>query len=274
MLLPIAARIVTDSNAMLPAALTARFGILTVPLTIVVDGQATREDEVDLVDFYDHLRAGKTISTAAPSPGEVMAAYRRAIEEGATEILSIHVGANQSATLSAARLAAAEVEVPVTLVDTGTASFIEGCCVWRAAEVVVEGGSASEATEAAEGVARDAQSVFTIGEIARAASSGRLDVHDGAGVPVFASAAADMFELGRAATEADAVSVMVERIGATPGPLRVGVGHADAPEAADALVAALHGVPGIGEIVRYVVGPSVAAHTGAGTFGAVYHPIC
>lgn len=273
MLLPISARIVTDSNAMLPAALSARYGILTVPLTIVVDGQATHEDEVDLVDFYDHLRAGKTISTSAPSPGEVLAAYRQAIEEGASEILSIHVGANQSATLSAARLAAAEVEVPVTLVDTGSASFIEGCCVWRAAEIIAEGGRAPEATEAAEGVARTAQSVFAIGEIARAASSGRLDVPEGAGAPIFASAGAEMFELCRATTEADAVAAMVERVGGARGPLRVGVGHADAPEAAAALEAALRSLPDIAEIVRYLVGPSVAAHTGAGTFGVVYHSI-
>ena len=36
---------------------------------------------------------------------------------------------------------------------------------------------------------------------------------------------------------------------------------------------ALRAVPQVAEVTRYVVGPSVAAHTGAGTFGAVYHPI-
>jgi fatty acid-binding protein DegV len=39
MLLPITARIVTDSNAMLPAELAARFGILEVSRTIVIDGR-------------------------------------------------------------------------------------------------------------------------------------------------------------------------------------------------------------------------------------------
>ena len=56
MLYPIAARIVTDSNAMLPAELMERFSILAVPLTIVIDGDPRREDEIDLVTFYGQLR--------------------------------------------------------------------------------------------------------------------------------------------------------------------------------------------------------------------------
>ncbi|MDQ3463004.1 MAG: DegV family protein, partial [Actinomycetota bacterium] len=55
--------------------------------------------------------------------------------------------------------------------------------------------------------------------------------------------------------------------------LRVGVGDADAPEAATALRAALAALRNVEETVRYIVGPSVAAHTGAGTFGAVFHPL-
>ncbi len=273
MLLSIAVRIVTDTNAMLPAELTARFDVLVAPLTIVVDGLACREDEIDLAEFYDQLRAGKPISTSAPSPGDILEVYRAAIAEGAESLLSIHVGSNQSATLSAARLAASEIDAPVTFVDTGSASFIEGCCVWRAGEVLAEGGSVTAAAEAAGVVAREAASVFTIGEITRANEGGRLPVHEGAGVPVFASSGPDMFELGRVTSQDAAIEVMVERIAGHPGRLRVGVGHADAAGAAEALEAAVGALPNVAEITRYLVGPSVAAHTGAGTFGAVFHPL-
>lgn len=273
MLLPIAVRIVTDSNAMLPAELAARFDILEVPLTIVVDGRARPEHEVDLPEFYDQLRRGTPISTAAPSPGEILATYRRAVAAGAESILSIHVGSNQSATISAVRLAAHDLDVPVEIVDTGTASFIEGCCVWRAAEVLASGAGLDQAAQAAAAVAVDARSVFTIGEISRATAGGRLAVHDGVGVPVFASTGPDMHELDRVTSEADAMAVMTAQVAAHPGPLRVGIGHADAPEAADALERALGSLPNVAESIRYLVGPSVAAHTGAGTFGAVFHPI-
>lgn len=272
MLLSIATRIVTDTNAMLPRELAARFGILEAPLTIVVDGLACAEGDVDLAEFYDQLRSGKPVSTAAPSPGEILAAYQQGIAEGAEEILSIHLGSNQSATVDAARLAAREVSIAVTVVDTGVSSFLEGCCVWRAAEVLATGAGANAAVNAALGVAATAGSVFTIGEISRAVGGGRLAVAEGRGVPVFASSGTDMFELDRVTSEDAAVEVMVARIAAQPGPLRVGIGHADAPGAADALERALQPLPNIGETIRYIVGASVAAHTGAGTFGAVFHP--
>ncbi len=271
--MPIATRIVTDSNAMLPTELASRFDILEVSLTVVVDGLARPEHDLDLPEFYDHLRSGKPISTSAPSPGEIVAVYRRAVAAGAASILSIHVGSNQSATISAVRLAAREVDVPVAIVDTGTASFIEGCCVWRAAEVLAGGAGPDEAAGAATEVAGGARSVFTIGEISRATDGGRLAVSDGAGVPVFASAGPDIQELDRVTSEAEAVAVMTAQVGALPGPLRVGIGHADAPRAADTLERSLRALPNVAETIRYLVGPSVAAHTGAGTFGAVFHPI-
>lgn len=174
-------RLVTDSNAMLPAALLARYAITAVPMTVVVDGTAHHEDELDPVEFCGLLRAGASVSTSAPSPGELLAAYEALAAEGATAILSIHLGSNQSATVGAAQLVAGQVDVPVTVVDTGTASFIEGCCVWRAAERLADGASIDDATAAARQVAATAASVFTIGEIARVNEGGRLLVAEGGG---------------------------------------------------------------------------------------------
>jgi fatty acid-binding protein DegV len=74
-----------------------------------------------------------------------------------------------------------------------------------------------------------------------------------------------------------AVDAMAEyvrdRAGSTPQ--LVGVGHAGAGELADALAARLTdpaGGPVVRELVRYTVGPSVGAHTGAGTAGCVFLP--
>lgn len=266
-------RLVTDSNAMLPPELVARFEILVVPLTVVVDGQAIREDEIELPAFYEQLRRGAAVTTSAPAPGEIQAVYEAAVAAGADSILSVHVGSNHSATVSAARLAAQGLDAPVTLVDTGTASFIEGCCVWRAAEHLAQGSDIDTAATAARQLATEVASVFTIGELARAEGSGRLAVSAGAGVPVFVSSGADMRELGHVATIGAAIELMTSIIGDPPGPLRIGIGHADAGDAADELAKALERLDEVADTVRYTVGPSVAAHTGAGTFGAVYHRI-
>ncbi len=45
-----------------------------------------------------------------------------------------------------------------------------------------------------------------------------------------------------------------------------------APELAAALAGRLEGRPNVEELVRYEVGPSVTAHTGLGTAGAVFFP--
>lgn len=266
-------RLVTDSNAMLPGSLRERFAVAVVSLTVVVDGVEHREQDLDPVDFCVRLRAGAEVSTSAPSPGEVLATYQEVAAQGADAILSVHVGSNQSATLAAARVAAEMSEVPVTLVDTGTASFIEGCCVWRAGEVLAAGGGITDAATAAEQTASRVASVFTIGEIARANAGGRLPVAGDEGVPVYASSGPDMRELRRVTTVDEAVEVMAEAVAGHEGPLRVGVGDADAAEGADALLGALRDLPQVAEAVRYTVGPSVAAHTGAGTIGAVFHPL-
>jgi len=237
--LAVTVRLVTDSNAMLPVSLCERYSISVVPLTVVVDGTPHHEDELDPIEFCQLLRAGATVSTSAPSPGELLAAYEDLVAEGATAILSIHVGSNQSATVQAARVAARLITVPVTVVDTGTASFIEGCCVWRAAERLVEGADVDRAALAAHDVAATAASVFTIGEIQRANDGGRLRVTESGGVPVFVSAGSEMRQQGTVTTAEEAARMMADVVAAHPGPLRVGVGDADDGSAAEALAAAL-----------------------------------
>ncbi len=80
--------------------------------------------------------------------------------------------------------------------------------------------------------------------------------------------------IGRAADLEAAVDVMVAEFGraAAGQAMRVGVGDAAAAEVAEELTRRLTARPETAELVRYEVGPSVAAHSGLGTAGAVYFP--
>lgn len=112
----------TDSNAMLPAELTARLGARIVPLSVVVDGVSLVEDEtLDLPRFYSALRRGAVVTTSAPSPGLLAETYAELAGAGATEIVSVHVGSAYSGTVGAAQVAARLAPVPVHIVDSGTA---------------------------------------------------------------------------------------------------------------------------------------------------------
>jgi len=264
-------RVVTDSNTMIPAALGAALDITVVPLTVTIGGDELVEDAtLDVAAAYARLRAGEPATTSAPSPGAFLETYRAL---GAGPIVSVHIGAAYSATLDSARLGASTAGVDVTVVDTGTASFLAGCCVLAAAEAARDGADAAAVAAAAERTAASVASVFTLAELERGRAGGRLVVDDTDGVPILVMDRAGIRAIGSARTADDAATVMLDHLDALPSPLRIGVGDADAGPVVDDLVRRLRERRPADDIVRYVVGPTVAAHAGMGTFGVVYHPL-
>ena len=79
-------------------------------------------------------------TTAAPSPGDAAAFYRRILDAGAEHIVSIHVPQNLSGTLNAMRLGAETAgKDKITLVDSLQLTFGIGLQVWAAAELAQSG---------------------------------------------------------------------------------------------------------------------------------------
>jgi len=270
--------LVTDSNAQLPADLRERYQVGVVPLTVVVDGEPYREGvDIGTADFYERLAAGAPVSTAAPSPGEVLAVYEQQAAAGATHVLSIHIGSNTSATVNAVTVAAGSSPVPVEVVDTGTASFAVACCVWAAGEALAAGADVAYAADVARRVADQLGNVFIVGALDLARRGGRLaaGAAEGGGLPVLALAGGQMEPVGRAHDVESAVDAMTDYFVEVAGgvPQRVGVGDALTPELAAEYAARLAGRPEVVELVRYEIGPSVGAHTGAGTVGACFFPV-
>ena len=97
------------------------------------------------------------------------------------------------------------------------------------------------------------RAMFTVAEVARAVAGGRIRVDPGAngpGTPVLEMAGADITTIGQAATLDEAVTSMVERVGALgPGRLRLGVGDAEAAEAGALLAAELGQLENVAEVV-------------------------
>ena len=270
--------IVTDSNAMLPGWLRDRYQIRVVPLGLALDGQALLEDEdLDVRAVLEAMREGATLTTSAPSPGAIARVFTEAESAGAQGILAVHIGSDYSSTVESARLAAKLVGLPVEIVDTHLASFSLGCCVWAAAERLSAGDSVSDAVRAIDATSSLMASVFTITELPRSRAGGRFPdgpIPRAGGTPVVALEEQGLRELQWADDLDTAVDAMVAYVAGRPlSRLRVGVGDADADQAGSALTERLRSLPNVAEVVRYRCGPSVAAHTGAGTFGAVLHPL-
>lgn len=264
-------RVVTDSNTMIPPALADALSVVVVPLTVTVGGDEYVEDaSLEAAAVYRRLRAGEPATTSSPSPGTFVEAYRAL---GPGPIVSVHIGGRYSATADAARLASTLTDADVTVVDTGTASFLAGCCVLAAAEAACAGADRERVVAAAERTAETVASVFTLAELERGRAGGRFVLGDGEGVPVLLMERSGVTVIGRVRTADDAADMMFDHLDGLPQRLRIGVGDADAGPIVDELVARLRSRRPDAEIIRYVVGPTVAAHAGMGTFGVVYHPL-
>jgi DegV family protein with EDD domain len=270
--------LVTDSIAQLPAVLRDRFAVRVVPITVTLDGTPYRDGvELSAATFYRRLAEGAVVTTAAPAPGEVVAVYEQAAAEGATEILSVHTGANYSATLNAVQVAERLSPVPVRVVDTGRVSFPTAACVWAAGDVLAAGGTLDEAALVAERAAGEVGNVFVIGALDLARAGGRLAVAGDvvARATVVALEADGLQTVAQVADAEAAVDAMAGHVAeaAAGRVVRVGVGDAVAPDLGAALADRIGGQPTTAELVRYEIGASVGAHTGAGTVGAVFVPV-
>ncbi|GAB4338362.1 MAG: DegV family protein [Dehalococcoidia bacterium] len=273
--------VVTDSASYLPVDVRERFGIRIVPMTVVIDDEPHQEFvTLDTSTFYERLGTGARVTTSQPPPKRLLEAYEHAAADGAAEILSIHIGSALSGTVNSARIAALLSPVPVTVVDTGQASFIEGLCVWEACEVLAAGGSTSEAAEAALRAGQGAGNIFIVKGLGLLRRGGRfagegIDERDESAVPVLALVDGAVRPVATATSVDEAIASMTEyletAIAAGPGrSFRVGVGDGAATPLADALAQRVARLPRVETVVRYDIGPAVGAHTGPGCTGLAF----
>lgn len=271
-------QLVTDSASMLPEAVRQRFSISVVPLTITIDGEDFAEGvELTADEFYRRVADGAEVSTAAPSPGTFVETYRAAADQGATAVLSLHTGAAYSATVAAATVAAGMVDIPVSIVDTGVASFPVALAAWAAAESLRRGCTIGEAAAAAEHTATHTGSLFVVGVPTVARRGGRFVAVSGELTPttVLELANGQLHDRGAAVDLDAAIEAMIDGTVTVAGidAMRIGIGHAVHPEVAEQMRSSLQARLIDSEVIVYEVGPSVGAHTGPGTLGIVYNAI-
>ena len=118
--------IVLDSTADLPDCRERHANMRMVPLTVRFgDEELLDYEEISPQRFYERLASDpRPPRTAAPPPERFTAAYRELLaHDGFEHVLSLHLSEALSATVSSARIAAAEFGGRVTVVDTRTVSI-------------------------------------------------------------------------------------------------------------------------------------------------------
>ena len=268
-------RIVTDSTCDLPAEVIARYGIVVVPLYINVAGKGYLDGvEMTREEFYRNLPTYSSApTTAAASPEKYRQVYESLAQQGAREILSIHISVSLSTVLNTARLAAQQVEsIPVTVYDSRQLSLGTGFLVETAARLAAEGRSMGEIIAALDDQVRRSRVFAALDTLEFLRRSGRLN---GA-----VSAMGDLLQVKPLLTMYDG-KPGVERVRTRDrallrllellrdaGPLaRVAIVHTHAPERVAALrEQAAHLLPP-GDILAVDITPVIGAHIGPGAVG-------
>jgi DegV family protein with EDD domain len=225
---------------------------------------------------------GQTVSTSRPTPGDFVAAYRRALDEGAERLVSIHLSSELSGTWDAARLAASQVgEHIVTVVDSRSAAMGAGFAVLAAARSAAAGADAARVARTAQEIADATRTFFVVDTLEHLRRGGRI----GSAAAVLGSALAvkpvlhvrdgRVVPLEKVRTSARALNRLVQRAveAAGQGPVSVAVHHLAAAEKAERLAADIRDrLPQLRELHVSELGAAIGAHVGPGAVGIVVAP--
>jgi DegV family protein with EDD domain len=278
-----AVAVITDSSADLPDSVLDRHGIAMVPLQVMF-GNSTFRDRVELKpeEFYRRLRETAELpTTSQPTPAAFIQAFRDGRQE-AEEVVAVLLGSNLSGTFASAQAAVRTGGVNgVHLVDSRSASLGVGLLALRGAELAAMGWSGTRIAAELTRLRDRSGMILTVdrydnllrsGRISRGKAwlAGMLDVKpilsfDGEGhvVPVERVR-------GRDNLEHRALALLDERLTPRPRMVRFGVAHADAPDAAHRICAALtekyHAQDCFVSLATGVLG----THVGPGAWGIFY----
>lgn len=278
--------IVCDSTCDLEPSWYAEHDVVMVPLKVLF-GDTTLLDwrDVEPVEFYERLRNADTLpKTSQPSPADFAAAYAKLAEQGAEEIVSIHLTSALSGTFESATMAAVDAPVPVRIVDTRFVTQATAL-VLKAAVTARDGGADGETVErVANEVAAAAKMFFVLDTLEYLVKGGRAGKAAGLAAAVLkikpiltfnSEGTIEPFKKVKGSKKAFAeLAAHVAHESEQRGRLRLALFHADAPDLVKELRAAIEGAGADCEFESIgFVGSVIGTYAGPGAVGCAYYPI-
>jgi DegV family protein with EDD domain len=282
--------VLTDSCASIPETLLKELKIYMVAYYIH-RGQEVLRDLVTIQreEFLRWLETAKVLpTTASPGPGDYLQAYESlAKEQGAEEILSIHMTSSASGAYQAAKVAQsmAQEQLPdvrIEVVDTRQAAMCHGWMVIEAARAALAGVNLEDILARIKKMIPITQMILTAdtlrylymgGRIGRAKSmlGTLLNIK-----PLIGMADGVIVPLGQARSRSRAYQMMVDMIEAVVGPLgkiKIAYTHAGAREEVEKIKALVEKRLTCVETIVAELSPALAVHSGPGTAGLCYYPV-
>jgi DegV family protein with EDD domain len=268
-------RIVTDSTCDLPADMIARYGICVVPLYINVGSQGFL-DGIDITreEFYQKLPMfPEHPTTAVPSLQKFHAIYDSLADEGATEVLSIHISVALSAIVNVARAAAQETtSAPVTVFDSQQLSLGTGFLVETAAKLAAANHSIEEILTALNAQIKRSHVFAALDTLEFLRRSGRMNrFMANLGALLQLKPILTMYDgkpgTERVRTRERAIKRLIEMLREVGALERVAIVHTHAPECVAELRAQAASLLPDDNVMVADISPVIGAHIGPGAFG-------
>lgn len=279
-------RIVTDSTADLSTDFVRRYGITVVPLNVFIEGKQYR-DKLDITndEFYDVLRTSKELpTTSQPSPAVFVEQYRSLAEQGAEQILSIHLASELSGTYQSSVLAADMVkeQVMVHCINSRTATMGLGLLVLSAAKLVEEEMVFENVVEILQRMTERLDLYFLLDSLDNLHKGGRI----GKASHLFgtllnikpvlnlSNGVISAYEKVRGNKENKALERLIEILKEKIDPSKkvyCAMGYCDNREVAEYIVQRLEGQIDCDEFVYLQIGSVVGTHIGMGAVGMAFY---
>jgi DegV family protein with EDD domain len=274
--------IITDTDSSLPLDLAKQYNIVEIPILVQFGEESYRDVyEIDNAAVFARVdREGKLPSTAAPSPGKFLDAYRAAFEAGADQILCLTISSEMSAVYTAA-IRATEMFPGRTIrvVDSRTVAYAEGLMAIEAAKAIANGASMDEAIAAAVDLRNRTHLFAALSTLKYLAMSGRVgQVAAGFGSlleikPILALRNEKLEMLERIRTQGKAWTRVIDLAIEASGDSEVeelAILHVNAPEAASQFELQIRAAMTCPPEIRHVeMTPGLSIHTGPGLVGVV-----
>lgn len=268
-------RIVTDSTCDLPDPVATALGIKVVPLYIRV-GNRDYLDGIDMSreEFYRKLpNLAEHPTTAVPSPQKFHAIYDMLADEGASEVLSIHISNTLSGTVDVARAAAEETtSVPVTVLDSRQLSMGTGFLVQLAAEMARAGASVQQILPRLENQVKRTQTWALLDTLKYLRRSGRMNrVVSTMGELLQIKPILKMFDgvsgVEKVRTRRNGLAQLIKMLNQFSPFERIAFLYSDAREEAQALQETVRNLLPATDVIFGVINPVIGAHIGTGVVG-------
>ncbi len=275
--------ILTDSCADLTAELVDQLNVKVVSLTYMMDEKEYRNDpvnpEMDIQEFYNLLRAGKTATTAAVNVGTYTEVLETLLAAG-NDVLILAFSSGLSTTYNSSRIAVEELsekypERKLYAVDTLCASLGQGLLVAHAANKRAEGMDIEQVRDWVEENKLNLCHQFTVDDLFFLKRGGRVSATTavvGTMLSIKPVMHVDneghLIKVGTARGRGASIKALVDKMEQTaidPANQIVYICHGDCMDDAQKLADMVKERLGVKEVMIGYTGPVIGSHSGPGT---------